>query len=486
MVGNAVEAARTSLPVLLQLRDSYDAEGLLERSLEAFLQEAGLAASLDVLYFCLRELADNAIRANAKRAYFAERKLSLTSAADYELGMRDFHTAYSERNAELNRRASAAGLKVAAVLRLDGGLFTCSIRNNSAVAEKEAERVAERLRRAQSFTGLEGPQAVLDATEGAGLGLILVSQVLKKLGLSYSAFSFGPEGGETVASLVIPAAAPLLAYGEELSARLVRFINDLPTMPDKVAALMEALADDRVNMSAIAERITSDPPLTAYILKVANSAAYQLVRKVASIREAVTIIGTTGLSNIILQYGVSVIMGRLPASASEMWRRSSQVAYFARVLAQRRHASQTLVDDTLVGSVLHDIGMIVQYAVDPKLIKRIEALCKKRGAPTRLLEDVLAGLNHARIGGLLARKWNFPEALIQIIEFHHRPWAAASEHRRATGLVYLADCLFEAGEGRVKYAQVDQDILREHGMRDAAAFEGLRSEIAAAYARDSR
>jgi HD-like signal output (HDOD) protein len=239
-------------------------------------------------------------------------------------------------------------------------------------------------------------------------------------------------------------------------------------------------------MAAIAERITSDPPLTAYILKIANSAAYQLVRKVASIREAVTIIGTTGLRNIILQYGVSLIMGRLPASAVEMWRRSSQVAYFARVLAQRRHASPTLVDDVLVGSVLHDIGMIVQYAVDPKLIKRIETLCRRRGMPTRLLEDVLAGLNHARIGGLLSRKWNFPEALIQIIEFHHRPWAAAPEYRRATGLVYLADCLCDSGEGNVAFDQVDRDILREHGARDAASFEALRSEIAAAYAKDSR
>jgi HD-like signal output (HDOD) protein len=113
---------------------------------------------------------------------------------------------------------------------------------------------------------------------------------------------------------------------------------------------------------------------------------------------------------------------------------------------------------------------------------KIEALSRKRGVPPRLMEDILTGLNHARIGGLLARKWNFPEALTQAIEFHHRPWASDPEYRKATGLVYLADCLCEAEEKRIVFDQIDGAILRENGVRDPAGLENLRAELSRAYA----
>jgi HD-like signal output (HDOD) protein len=477
-----LEAARDSLPLSFQLRDSYDSEGLLECALDTFLREAGQADSVDVLYYCVRELVDNAIKANAKRAYFAERRLSLLSAADYDEGMKAFRQAYGERYAELNRSAALSGLKVFADLRLDGELLTCAIRNSSAISGKETERVADRLSKARSFSSFEDAQSAVDSTEGAGLGLILLSQVLKKVGLEDSAFSIGSEGEETVARLRIPVAVPLRKYKEELSSRLVQYIRDLPTIPAKLAALLEALADEDVDLGAIADQIGADPALTAYILKVANSAAYQLIRRVTAIREAVKIIGIRALKYMLIQYGASTILGRLPADAKELWQHSNKVAYYARFLAQKRKAPQSVVDDALVGGVLHDMGMIIQYAVNAKAIKRIEAGCRKREIPQRLLEDIMTGLNHARIGGLLARKWNFPEALAEEIEFHHRPWAASAECRRATGLVYLADRLCEAGSGRIDYAQMDGAVLQENGIRGSEGLESLREEISRAYA----
>jgi HD-like signal output (HDOD) protein len=158
------------------------------------------------------------------------------------------------------------------------------------------------------------------------------------------------------------------------------------------------------------------------------------------------------------------------------------VAFFVRSLAQKRRVFQSVAEDALVGGVLHDMGMIIQYAVNAAAIKRIEAFCRRREMPQRLLEDIMTGVNHARIGGLLARKWNFPEALAQVIEFHHRPWAALQEHRRATGLVYLSDCLCGSGDETIGYGRIDGAVLAENGIRDAASLESLREEISRAYA----
>ena len=189
-----IDAARTSLPITIGLSDSYDAEGMLEYGLGVFLQAAGKPESVDVLYYCVRELVANAFKANAKRAFFAERKLSLDDRSDYEKGMKDFHREFHEGYFELNKQAARIGLKVRAELRLDGDSLTCAIYNSATLTEREAERISDRLRQARSFTSLEDAQAVMDSIEGAGLGLILLSLVLKKTGLPPTAFSIVAKG----------------------------------------------------------------------------------------------------------------------------------------------------------------------------------------------------------------------------------------------------------------------------------------------------
>jgi putative nucleotidyltransferase with HDIG domain len=476
-----VDAARKSLPIIVHLQDSYDAEGVLERDLGFFLREAGQAEAIAAIYYCVRELVGNAVKANAKRAFFAEKKLSLADPHDYEKGMAAFHKAYKEHPSELNHRAAGTGLWVRAYLRLDGDVFICTIRNNAILAEEEKQRISERLRQARAFSSFEEALAAMDSTEGAGLGLIILSLTLRKFGLSPDAFSIVSEGGETIARLAIPSEGERKAYLEDLSVKMVRYIDALPAMPGNLTSLLDALNGDDVALSDIADRIAVDPSLAAYVLKVSNSAAYNLIRKVNTIREAVTIIGTRGLKYILLQYGVTTILGRLPSGAEELWQHSNKVAFYACYLARQRNQALSLVDDALVIGLLHDMGKIVQYTVNSRFMKEIETICEKGGIPPSLLENVMTGFNHARIGGLLARKWNFPEVLTQGIEYHHRPWAAAPEYRLVTSLVYLANCLCEEDRETITYDQIDSDIMAENGIRDSGDLDAVCERIAKAF-----
>jgi HD-like signal output (HDOD) protein len=477
-----IDAVRTARPMALELTDLSDSQGRLESRLAGFMKEAGREESIDILYYCLRELVGNAFKANAKRVYFADLKLSLANPADYEKGIRGFGHAYADNCFELHRKAAKSGLRVRVELRMDGELFLCSVSNNVGLAEEEKSRIAERFEQAKGFTNLQDSLGLIDSTEGAGLGLILLCQVLKKMGLPSSVFTIGEEAGQTLARLSIPFAAARLAKMEELSAKLIAYVDALPALPENLASLLEALSDEDTRMADIAERIGADPSMTAYLLKLANSAAYSQSRKVSAIRDAATIIGTRGLRYALLQFGATSILGSPPAGAGDLWRRAAQVSFYARYLAQRRGAPSSLSDDVLVGGVLHDMGMMIQYAVNPKLLRKMEAVCLKREIPLRLLEEIMTGLTHAHIGALLARKWDFPELLVQEIEFHHRPWAASGEHRRATALVYLADSLCSPGGETVDYDQFDTGVLRENGIHSAEELEALRLELARAYA----
>ncbi|MBF0497742.1 MAG: HDOD domain-containing protein, partial [Deltaproteobacteria bacterium] len=55
-------------------------------------------------------------------------------------------------------------------------------------------------------------------------------------------------------------------------------------------------------------------------------------------------------------------------------------------------------------------------------------------------EREVCGLGHSFIGGILARRWYFPEYLVSCIEYHHRPDLAGS-HTPMAATVALADAV---------------------------------------------
>lgn len=44
------------------------------------------------------------------------------------------------------------------------------------------------------------------------------------------------------------------------------------------------------------------------------------------------------------------------------------------------------------------------------------------------------------MGGIITKKWNLPDSLVQAISFHHYP-PDASEYQELAGIVGFADCL---------------------------------------------
>ncbi len=85
------KAALRGIPLGFRLhRPPHEAHGLLDRILETWLAELGQERLQEPLSYCLKELINNAWKANAKRIYFEEKGLDIRSEADYELGMRDF------------------------------------------------------------------------------------------------------------------------------------------------------------------------------------------------------------------------------------------------------------------------------------------------------------------------------------------------------------------------------------------------------------
>jgi len=477
------KAARNSVPISIKTYTlPHETEVQLEEILGIFLAEFGQEAIKDRIAYCMKELAVNAKKANTKRVYFKEKNLDITNESEYAQGMLTFRETYNNIDYYLQKQKEE-GLYIKVVFQTKGKTFTLSIRNNAEISRKEQIRVYDRIARSRAFESLEEAlSTVLDDSEGAGLGIVILVLMLKKMGLNEDAFDIDVENGETVASITIPFADIHLENLSELSKAIVAEINELPQFPDNIVFLQKLIADPESEITEIARQIATDPTLTGDLLRLVNSAQYMLPKKVDNIAEAVMMVGLRGIKNILYSYGTQKLLG---SQQKWLWDHSYRAAFYAYSLARSFKKRKDILDDAYVGGILHDLGKIVFTNVHPNLLEKITGFCKERKIERDLFEDLSAGLNHAEIGGLIAEKWNFPVPLVEAIKYHHEPTQCSPEHRDVVYTVYLANVLCDIEKEEISFEQLEPKVLESFGIHSENQLTVIRQRLAAAFKQDN-
>jgi HD-like signal output (HDOD) protein len=131
------------------------------------------------------------------------------------------------------------------------------------------------------------------------------------------------------------------------------------------------------------------------------------------------------------------------------------------------------------------MGKIVFSNVHPDLLNKIKSFCADRGLPASTFEDLSAGMNHAEIGALIADKWNFPEALVVCIRYHHDPFSAPEEHKDLVYTVYLANMFCELETGGVIFDQLESSVLENFGITTKKQVETLLEKFSSGFKKES-
>ncbi|ADN01142.1 HDOD domain-containing protein [Spirochaeta thermophila] len=483
-----LQAIRHNLPVTIKIHAmTPEIEERVEEILDLVLTDIGREKMRDALLYCLKELVANAQKANAKRAFFHERGLDIEDEEEYEEGMRVFHEVLSEDPRHYFELLKELGLYTRITFQLKNDILYLIVANNSPLLKEEQIRIFDRVARARLFETLEEAlSTAYDVTEGAGLGIVTLIMILKRLGLSEEAFDIDVVGEETVARLTIPMDRIHLSRLTELTERVVDEIESLPQFPENVLYLQKLIDDPNSTVQDIARQISTDPSLTADLLKVVNSAQFMLPKKVDSILEGVKILGLRGLKNLLYTYGTQKILGLGTEEQQHLWDHSLRTAYYAYNLAQTVFRDKELMEDVYVGGILHDMGKIVFSRVHPTLLEKIEMLRRERDIPQNLLEELYGGLHHAEIGALLAEKWNFPDLLVAAIRFHHTPEGAPGEMDRIVQTVYAANAIAMFEEGRLTWEQMDHGILSRFQITDKEGLDQLRRSLRRSFEREMK
>ena len=89
---------------------------------------------------------------------------------------------------------------------------------------------------------------------------------------------------------------------EELFDSIFEKAEDLPTLPGIALKLLEAVQDADSDMDEIGRILSTDPPLSAKVLKIVNSSFYSLPSKITSVNHATRMLGINSVKNLALSF----------------------------------------------------------------------------------------------------------------------------------------------------------------------------------------
>ncbi len=227
---------------------------------------------------------------------------------------------------------------------------------------------------------------------------------------------------------------------EERLQRLVREVRDLPALPASTMQVMRLADDPRTNAADIARALSMDQAMTARLLKLANSAFYGGLRRVATVTDAVVLLGQRTVRNMAMALSCQEVLGRaLPGyglDTGDLWRHSFCCAYAAQSLARR--AGYRVAEEAFVGGLLHDIGKVILNLYLQAEFAKVSKLASLASLPFMEAERLVLGFDHAEAGARVLEKWNLPASLVGCVRFHHAP-QDQPEPSALTAIVHLAD-----------------------------------------------
>ena len=482
------KAIQSALPLTITTYTlPKEIEVYIGQVINVFLKQTDQLKLKDYIVYCVQELVTNAKKANTKRVYFMERGLDISDPKQYEEGMIKFKEDTLGNIGHYLQLQKEKGFHIKIILQIKRNTIHIEVRNNVKATKTEQLRIHDKMARSRQYDNLEDAlSCILDESEGAGLGLVILVLMLKKIGLDDDAFSITTTDKYTVASISIPLDKTMVESFSALSGEIVKSINSLPKFPENIMLIQKLIADPDSDMATIARQISMDPALTADLLKIVNSAQYMLSRKVDNISEAVKMVGIKGIKNLLYSYGTQKILGDETIDKKKLWEHSYKTAFYAYNLIKNFKNDNGLLDDVYVGGILHDMGKIIFSSVHPDLLKKIKGFCAEKDLPSSTFENLSAGMNHAELGALIAEKWNFPERLVMAIRYHHDPEAVGAEFKDLVGSVYLANMFCEYESGNASYDQLDQNALENFGLRSKKQIDTLLERFSKGFQKEGQ
>ena len=255
----------------------------------------------------------------------------------------------------------------------------------------------------------------------------------------------------------------------ELKQQVLSSVKDLPPMPQVAEKAKKLTADPNISFSDLASLIETDQAIVARVLKMANSAFYGAVGKIASVKQASVVLGLKTLNELLSLACASELLSKslkgYGLKPDQMWKHSLAVAAGSRFISEKVFPLKA--DDVFSAGLIHDVGKLI---LDPYVFERKKifdkALKKNKKSWFAAERDVL-GFDHSETGSAVCQMWRIPREVTTAIRYHHEP--SLSPEKDLAYVVCAADAI------AVSIAEKqDEDTVKKAVPRDVLKFLGLK------------
>ncbi|MGE5408744.1 MAG: HDOD domain-containing protein [Syntrophothermus sp.] len=243
-------------------------------------------------------------------------------------------------------------------------------------------------------------------------------------------------------------------------------VERFPVLIESRERVIAAATADTPRLGELVDAVEGDVALAISVLRFANrSGGSGGSGGVAGIPEAIEALSPSG---------VLAIAGTAPSfdffESNGGWELKPE-RFRVHALAAQRAAVQIgrIVgwverDELAVAALLHDVGRLVITRLHPGYKVYFDAVSR---TPEQRLRDEREqlGIDHALVGGVLARRWNLPQRIAVAIERHH-----ADDSEGLAALVATADMVAHYSQGEA----ISPDRLRAAADRCGLGQDALR------------
>ena len=265
------------------------------------------------------------------------------------------------------------------------------------------------------------------------------------------------------------AAAPGSRLAEAFEA-----VERFPVLIESRERVIAAATAETARVGELVEAVESDVSLAISVLRFANRSGV-VAGGVGGIPEAIEVLKPSG---------VLAIAGTAPSfdffESNGGWELKPE-RFRVHALATQRAADEigrtvgwVERDELAVAALLHDIGRLVISRLHPGYKVYFDALAR---TPEQRLRDEREqlGIDHALVGGVLARRWNLPQRIAVAIERHH-----AEDAEGLAAMVATADMVAHYSQGEAVSPERLRASAERCGARaDGAARPALRAALSA-------
>ncbi|MCB1962638.1 MAG: diguanylate cyclase [Rhodocyclaceae bacterium] len=243
--------------------------------------------------------------------------------------------------------------------------------------------------------------------------------------------------------------------------------GDLPSPKGVALAIIRLTRKDDLSLAELARVIKTDPAFVGRLVKSANSAGVGARRPIASVQDALMVLGLPAVRNMAL--GFSLLSnyrngGCANFNYERYWSGALVMALAAQAIGQRVHCAAA--DEMFCLGLLSRVGELALATLYPKEYSAVLVEAGASGGGLVAREQQAFAMNHRELTAVMLADWGLPKLFFEPAAYFEvpdeAPFGEGSRGAQIVAALSLADtiCALCMAEPAARHALIETLYLR--------------------------